>query len=78
MLKKNLVASAVIAAAALAMTLGATVARADYNGGGPIKKGDMCWSATDGRGHGLWRACPQAPKIVHHVRKSTTTKLSHN
>jgi hypothetical protein len=53
-------AAAFIAAAALGLALGPTVARADYNGGGPAHVGNHCFHYTDARGHGFWGACPKA------------------
>jgi hypothetical protein len=57
--------AAVVTAAVLAITFGATAARADYNGADPIMKGKMCWAATDGSGHGFWKACPKPEKMGH-------------
>ena len=62
--------AALIAATALAITFGATVARADYIGGNPIKKGNMCWVAfTSGAGYGYWAKCPKPAKAMMHHRK---------
>ena len=55
--------TALLAATALAFAFGATTATADYNGGGPVKKGKMCWQATDGLDHGFWKACPKPAKV---------------
>jgi hypothetical protein len=62
-------AAALIAATAMAITFGATAARADYNGGDPIKKGKMCWVATDGLGHGMWAKCPKPMKAMKAHKK---------
>jgi hypothetical protein len=65
-MKLNHVAgAALIGATALAITFGATAARADYNGADPIMKNKMCWAATDGSGHGYWKACPKPEKMGH-------------
>lgn len=61
----HIVGAAIVGATALAFTFGATVARADYNGADPIKKGKMCWAATDGSGHGYWKGCPKPEKMGH-------------
>lgn len=61
--------AALIAAAALAITFGATAARAEYNGGGPVTKGKMCWTATDGLGHGMYVKCPKPMKAMKHHKK---------
>jgi hypothetical protein len=59
---------AIIGAAAAAILFGgalsSTSARADYNAGGPVKQGKLCWSATSAQDHGYWRACPPAAKAV--------------
>jgi hypothetical protein len=56
--------TALIAATALAFAFGATTATADYNGGGPVKRGKLCWKATDGLDHGYWAACPKPAKVA--------------
>jgi hypothetical protein len=54
--------TAILAATALAFAFGATTATADYNGGGPVKRGKLCWQATDALDHGYWKACPKPAK----------------
>ncbi|MBV9556822.1 MAG: hypothetical protein JO254_07060 [Pseudolabrys sp.] len=39
-----------------------TIAFADYNGGGPVMKGKMCWMATTGNDQGRWADCPKPMK----------------
>jgi hypothetical protein len=68
MTPKNIGGTAALAAIALAITFGATIARADYNGGDPIQKGNMCWAATDGSGHGFWKVCPKPAKKMGHMK----------
>ena len=65
---KNIGGTAIIAATALAITFGATIARADYNGPEPVKKGNMCWAPTDGNGHGIWKICPKPMKKMGHMK----------
>jgi hypothetical protein len=60
--------TAILAATAIAFAFGATTATADYNGGGPVKRGKMCWQATDGLDHGFWKACPKPTKAMRHKR----------
>lgn len=62
-------ATALIAATVMATAFGATAARADYSGGDPIKKGKMCWVATDGVGHGMWAKCPKPAKAMKKAGK---------
>ncbi len=68
----------VIVAAAAAILAGAVLtsnpARADYNGGGPIKKGKMCWVATSGVDHGYWRKCPPPAKAMKGKKKGMKKK----
>jgi hypothetical protein len=61
--------TAILAATALAFAFGATNARADYLGGGPVKTGKSCWQATDGLEHGFWKACPKPPKAAKKGKK---------
>ena len=62
-------ATALIAATVMATAFSATAARADYNGGDPIKRGKMCWVATDGLGHGIWAKCPKPMKAMKAHKK---------
>jgi hypothetical protein len=64
-----------IAATALAITFGATTARADYNGGDAIMKGKMCWSGTDAAGHGFWGNCPKKAKAMKSHKKMAKKEM---
>ena len=57
-----------VAAAALMGALG-SVAHADYNGGGMVTKGKMCWTATTSRDDGMWVACPKPSKPTKMSKK---------
>ncbi len=61
--------AALVATTALAITFGATTARADFNGGGPMTKGKMCWVPTSGQDHGFWKDCPTPMKMGHMKKK---------
>ena len=61
--------TALIGATALAIVFGATTARADYNGGDPIKKGKMCFATTSSLGHGYWANCPKPAKVAKVSKK---------
>ena len=66
----------VIATAAAILAGGLLIsapASADFNGGGPIKRGKMCWVAMTGMDHGFWRACPKPAKAA---RKAGKKKMS--
>ena len=65
---KNIGYAAFIAATASVIVFGATSARADFNGGGPIVNGGMCWVPTSGNDHGFWKPCP-APERHAHMKK---------
>jgi len=54
-----------IASAAIALA-GASSAFADFNGGGPVVKGGMCWVATSVNEVGYWKPCPPSPMWHHH------------
>jgi hypothetical protein len=60
--------TALLAATALAFAFSATTATADFNGGGPVKRGKLCWQPTDSVDHGYWKACPAPAKHgrAHH------------
>jgi len=70
----KLTTTALIGAAALALVFTATTARADYNGGGPVKKGKLCWAATDSLDHGIWKACPKPAKHAKMAKKKKMKK----
>ncbi len=70
--------TAILAATALAFAFGATTATADYNGGGPVKRGKLCWKATDCLDHGYWMACPKPAKHARghkHGKKGGKKKM---
>ncbi len=46
----------------------------DYNGADPIMKNKMCWAATDGSGHGYWKACPKPEKMSHAKKHKKMSK----
>jgi hypothetical protein len=71
---KHISGGALVAATALAIAFGATTARADYNGGGPIMKGKQCWVATNGLDHGFWKACPKPAKKAKKSKKKNMKK----
>jgi len=71
---KNIACASVIAVAASALLFSATTARADFNGGGPIKKGKMCWVATTGNDQGMWVACPKPAKAAKKAKKKAAKK----
>jgi hypothetical protein len=70
----HIASASLIAATALAITFGATTARADYNGGDAVKKGNMCWTGTDAAGHGMWMNCPKKAKAMKSHKKKMAKK----
>jgi hypothetical protein len=71
MKKLTFSAAAIIAVAG---ALAAVPANAEHNAGGPIVKGDQCFTYMKGSGHdarfGTWGACPQTASAT---TTSTTT-----
>lgn len=64
-----------IAIAALGVLFaGVSIASADYNGGGPIKKGKQCWMATNPLDHGYWATCPKPMKKMGMMKKAAKKK----
>ena len=72
---KTIGSAALIGAVALAFMFGATTARAEYNGGGPIMMGKMCWMGTDALGHGYWANCPKPAKQAMKPKKAKKKKM---
>jgi len=72
MTKLTFSAAAIIAVAGV---LASASAYADHNGGGPIVKGDQCFTYMKGSGHdarfGTWAACPQTASAT---RVTTVTR----
>ena len=65
----------VIAAAAASILAGSALsANADYNAGGPVKKGKMCWFSTSGVDHGYWGKCPKPAKAMRKAGKKAAKK----
>ena len=67
---KKIGTAALIGAAAMIFVFSPTAARADYNGGGAIKAGKMCWRATDALDHGYWAKCPKPEKAMKKGKKA--------
>jgi len=74
MKKLTFSAAAIIAVAGV---LASATANAEMNGGGPIVKGDQCFTYMKGSGHdarwGTWHACPQTASAT-----TTTTVTLRN
>jgi hypothetical protein len=69
-MRKFIVSAA--AMTALATLFASAPATADHNPGGPIQKGDQCWTySTNSKDFGYWGACPKpasatvAPAVQH-------------
>ena len=67
---KKIGTAALIGAAAMIFVFSPTAARADYNGGGPIKAGTMCWRASNALDHGYWAKCPKPAKAMKKGKKA--------
>ena len=69
---------AIIVAMAAAVLVGGALfsnsARADFNGGGPIVKGGMCWVPTSSLDQGYWKECPKPMKMHHKKMKMEMKK----
>jgi hypothetical protein len=50
---------------AFAALLASAPAKADANFGGPIQKGDQCWTnSTSSKDFGFWGACPKPASVA--------------
>ena len=69
----------IVAAAAAVLFSGmlySPPALADYNGGGPIRMGKLCWVATDAHDYGYWKACPKPAKAAKRAKKGKKAKAA--
>ncbi len=71
---KKIGTAALIVAAAMIFVFSPTGASADYNGGGPIKAGKMCWRASNALDHGYWEKCPKPAKAMMKGKKAKKSK----
>jgi len=74
MKKLTFSAAAIIAVAG---ALASAPANAENNAGGPIVKGDQCFTYMKGSGHdarfGTWNACPQTASATTTTTRTVTT-----